>query len=344
MVAPVMAAAIAAPVIGGIMGGISSSKSRKQAAAAAAAAYAELSKVGLPPDLSREVILQKFQEMGILTPELEQDFDLQASQVAQIQEDPQLRNAQLEALSTLGQVSRGGLRAEDRAAYNELRNRVQQDAEAKRQQLLQSMQAKGMGGSGAELMAQLQSSQASADTASAGADNLAAEASRRALEAISQRANLAGSVRGQDLSAEEMKARAIDDRNRFLYENSVARQRGNVNRLNEAQAANLGNKQNIANMNVGQGNTESLRQNQAKRDYWQDQLGLASAKANALNNQGSVLAQNSQQQANMYSNLGNALGQGFAAYGSYANKASPAVPNNNQRSDDELLRSWKEIK
>lgn len=315
------AAAIAGPVIGGVLGASSASKARKQAAAAAAAAYAELSKVGMPPDLSKEVILQQFQEMGILTPELEQEIDLQASQVAQIEEDPALRTAQMEALNTLGGVSRGGLRAEDRTAYNELRAKTQQDAEAKRQQLLQSMAARGMGGSGAELMAQLQSAQASADTASAGADTLASDASKRALEALMQKSNVAGNIRSQDMSAAELKAKAIDDRNQFLYQNSVNRQSSNVAAKNAAQQANLANKQRLSELNTAQGNTEALRQNEAKRQTWQDQLALAQSKANALNNQGTVASQNAQSQANTYSALGNALGSGFATL---ANR--PATP------------------
>lgn len=309
------AAAIAGPVIGGIMGGMSASKARKQAAAAAAAAYAELNKVGMPPDLSKEVILQKFQEMGMLTPELEQEISLQGSEVAKIQEDPSLRGAQMEALNTLGQVSRGGLQAGDRQAYNELRAATQRDAEAKRQQVLQQMQSQGMGGSGASLIAQLQSGQAAEDTASAQGDRLAAQASQNALAALSQRSNLASGMRSQDMSAAELRAKAIDDRNRFLAENSVARQRANIGMKNEAQQANLANAQRLSELNVSQSNTEAQRQNQAKRDYFQDQLGLATAKANALNNQGTVAQQGAQAQANMYSGIGNALGQGFAAYG-----------------------------
>jgi|GEM_PF-2500349 len=309
------AGAIAAPIIGGILGGSSASKARKQAAAAAAAAYAELSKVGMPPDLSKEVILQQFQEMGMLTPELEQEINLQQSQVAQIEEDPSLRTAQMEALNTLGGVSRGGLRAEDRTAYNELRAKTQQDAEAKRQQLMQSMQARGMGGSGAELMAQLQSQQASADTAAAGADTLASESSRAAREAILSRANLAGSLRTQDFDTNEARSRAIDDRNQFLFQNSVNRQASNVGARNAAQAANLQNKQRLSEMNTSQGNAESLRQNEAKRQNWQDQLDLANAKAAALNNQAAQARADGQSKANTYSALGNAIGSGFAAYG-----------------------------
>ena len=314
------AAAIAGPVIGGILGGISAASGRRAAAAAAAAALAQLNAIGMPPDLSKEIILQQFQSQGVLTPELEQDIHLQASQVGQIQEDPNLRGAQLEALSTLGGVSRGGLRAEDRAAYNELRASTQRDAEAKRQQILQQMQARGQGGGGNELMAQLQAGQAAEDQASAQGDRLAAQASQNALAALGQRAQLAGSVRGQDFSTAQAKAQALDDRNQFLYQNSAARQRSNVGALNEAQAANLANKQRLSDVNTGQANTESLRQQQAKRDYFQDQLGLASAKANALNNQASVLQQNANSKAQMWSGVGNAVGQGAAAYGSSQSK------------------------
>jgi hypothetical protein len=315
-------ATVGAAVIGGIMGNISASSSRKQAAAASRAALAELNKIGMPPDLSKEIIMKQFESQGILTPDLEQEINLQASEVSQIKEDPSLRGAQMEALNTLGQVSRGGLQAGDRQAYNELRASTQRDAEAKRQQILQQMQMQGQGGSGASLIAQLQSGQAAEDTASMQGDRLAAQASQNALAALSQRSNLASGMRTQDMSAAEMRARAIDDRNRFLAENSVSRQRANVGALNEAQQANLANSQRLSEMNTSQANTEAQRQQQAKRDYFQDQLGLASAKASALNNQASQYQAAGQQKADMWSGLGSAVGQGFSAYGS-ANAKTP---------------------
>lgn len=314
------AAAIAGPVIGGIMGGISASSGRRAQAAAAAAALAELNRIGMPPDLSRQVILQHFQSTGILTPALEQDINLQASQVGQITEDPSLRENQMDVLNTLGQQSRGGLQAGDRQAYNELRANVQRDAQAKQQQLMQQYQAQGQGGSGAQMMAQLASAQGAADQSSAGADRLAAQASQNALSALSQRSQAASGLRSQDFNVNQARAQALDSRNQFLFQNSAAMQQRNVGAQNQAQAANLQNAQNLSNANVGQENTESLRQNQAKRDYYSDQMGLATAKANALNNQGSAIQQGAQQQANMYTGIGNALGQGAAVYGNYAAK------------------------
>ena len=311
----VTAGVLVAGVVGGMMSNSSAKKGRQAAAAAAAAAYAELNKIGMPPDLSKEIIMKQFESMGELTPELEQEINMQASEVAKIQEDPALRNAQMEALNTLGGVSRGGLRAEDRAAYNQLRNQVQQDGEAKRQQILQQMQARGMGGSGANLAAQLQSAQASVDTASAGADTLAADASKRALEALSQRANLAGNVRGQDMSAAEMRASAVDNRNQFLYENSVARQRNNIAAQNAAAASNLTNNQRLAEMNTQQQNAELLRQQEAKRQAYLDALDLAKAKANALNNQGQIAAANGAATGAAQAGIASAIGQGIATYG-----------------------------
>lgn len=313
----VTAGVVASSVIGGLLSSSSAKKAAKAQQAAAAAAFAELNKLGLPPDISKEVILKQFSSMGILSPELEQEVNLQESQVSKIQEDPSLRNASMEVLNTLGGMSRGGLRAEDRAAYNELRSRVQQDAEAKRQQLMQKFSSIGMTNSGANIASQLQSIQASADSASAGADSLAAEASRAAANALTQRANLAGNIRTQDMSAEQMKARAIDERNRFLYENSVIRQRQNTAAVNAAQESNLKNQQNVANANINQENEESLRQNEAKRQYYMDQLDLAKAKANALNSQGSAASAGYEARGKAQAGIFGAIGQGIGAYGSY---------------------------
>lgn len=321
-----MTAAIAAPLVGGILGGISASSGRKAAAAAAAQAMAQLQAIGMPPDLSREIILKQYQSQGVLTPELQQDINLQASNVGQIQEDPSLKSAQMESLGMLGQSARGGLTSADRAAYNQMRQSTQRDSEAKRQQIMQQMQARGQGGSGAELMAQLQSGQAAADESSAQGDRIAATASQNALQALRDRASLAGSVRGQDFSVNQARAEAEDQRNRFLFQNSATQQAANVAALNDARRANLNREQSVGDRNVSLANSESERQVNAKRDYFRDNLDLATAKSNALNNQATVIQNNANAKSKMFSDLGNAVGQGAAAYG--ANQRPEAASSN----------------
>jgi hypothetical protein len=329
-----LAGAVAAPVIGGLFGASAAAKGRAAAAQAAQAALAQLNALGMPPDLSKELILQKFQEAGQLTPELEQQIQLQASEMGNVKEDPSLRANQMDVLNTLAQQSRGGLQAGDRAAYNELRSKVQQDSEAKRQQIMQQMQAQGQGSSGASLMAQLQSSQGAADQAAAGSDRLAATAAQNALAALSQRGQQAGQLRSQDFSNASALAQAQDQRNQFLMQNSSSMQARNIAAQNAAQASNLANKQQVSSANTQTANAELARQNQAKQQYWDSQMGLATAKANALNNQGTVAQQGANAQANMYAGIGNALGQGIGAYGASSIAKDNLDATNAQREAD----------
>ena len=170
--------------IGGLLGGIFGGEDRSRAQELLKEAQKDIERVGAPPDLSREIILNKFKQAGLYKPELEQAIDLQQSKVSQIKEDASLRDAQTQALQMIMQRGRTGLTAEDRAAFNKLRAETARDSEAKRQQIMQSYQARGMGGAGAELAAQLQSAQGEVDRAAAGGDEIAAVASRNALQAM----------------------------------------------------------------------------------------------------------------------------------------------------------------
>lgn len=259
-------------IVGGIIGDHKSSGDRAKGQGYAEQAFNELLSIGVPPDLSKEIIMQKFQEAGIMTPELEQEINLTHSKMAELQEDPETREAQMEALNTFKSLSKTGLGATDRAALNQVRDTVQRDLEGKRQQILQSMQQRGMGGSGAELIAQLQGSQGSANQASMEGDRLAAMAEERALSALGKSADLAGNIRGTDYNVQSDKARSQDELNRFNTQNQIGMQRQNVGAKNAAQAQNLSNKQRVADANVGQANNEKLRQADAERQYWLDQV------------------------------------------------------------------------
>ncbi len=314
MSAAMIAASVAAPIIGGIVGNIMGAGDRKKARNAMKQAYAELEAIGFPPDLSKEVILKEFERAGIYSPELEEDLSSTFEEVQTIKEDPSLRQAQLKALQSMQQRAKVGLSAEDRAALNEVRRASSRDAEAKRQQILQNMAARGMGGSGAELIAQLQSSQAAAEQASMGSDTLMAQAQQRALQALGQSSDIASGIRSQDFGVNSANTAAMNERNRFLAENSIARQRQNVNMLNEAQRLNLAEQQRIQDANIAMQNQEKLRQNQAQRDVFQDKLGLASAKAGALTGQANYYQGQAQNTAQSMAGVGSAVGGGLSAY------------------------------
>lgn len=322
------AAAIAGPIIGGIIGNAAASGDREAARQAAAQAAAQLTSMGLPPDLSKQLILKEFQKAGTLTPEMEHEVNSGISQVSQIQEDPSLRNAQVAALNMFQQRSKG-LAPEDRAQLNGIRNQIASQEEAKRQQILQSFQQRGMGGSGAELAAQLAGAQSGANEASAQGDRLSAMASQNALQAMAQSGQLGGQIRGQDFDVNRTKASAADQFKQFDVQNQIARQARNVASANQAQAGNIQNTQNVSNANVQQANAETERANQAHQDYWNSLLQRNTAAANALNGQASNLQQQAGQTAGMWQGIGSGVGAGAGAYLNYSNKKPEQKQNVN---------------
>lgn len=307
---------VAAPIVGGLVGNMMAQKDKAAQKKAMKAALAELEAVGMPPDLSKEIIVEELQRQGVYTPELEQEINVAESEYRQIKEDPELQKAQLKALSGLQDRAKVGLSAEDRASLNQVRQEVQRDAEAKRQQVLQQMQARGMGGSGAELIAQLQAGQAGAELASQQSDTLMAQAQQRALDALGRSGQMAGEMQQAQFGREAQIAQAIDERNRFMAENSIARQQRNVASLNQAQAANLAEQQRLHEANIAARRAEAERQSAEQGSQWDRKLGLAGAKSNVLTGQANTYGQQAQSTAQGYSQMGSGVGTGLGALGS----------------------------
>lgn len=297
-----------AQLAGGLLGGIFGSADKQKAKDLMDEAYKQMADMGMPPDLSQAILLQKFKEAGILSPEMEQEIKLTPSRVAGITEDPSLRDTQQNALERLTQVSKGGLRPEDRAAYNQLRSESEKALQGKIGQIQQGFQAKGQGGQGAELAAQLQASQEGANRMSAQGDQISADASKRALEALSTSGQMAGQVRAQDFDVARTKAAADDDFQRFNAANSMAIQSRNIAAKNAAQMQNLQNKQDIMNKNTMQSNQELARQNEAKRQYYQDQMARTQAIVKAKQDQANVYAGSAANTAQNWQSIGAGAG------------------------------------
>lgn len=310
--AALAAGQIISTVVGGIQAGNARREAEDRARRAMDEALAIIDSTGAPPDLSQKIIMQKFQQAGLLTPEVEQAISVGVSKASQITEDSALREAQTDALKTMSERGRLGLTAEDRASLNKVRNDVQRDVEAKRQQILQNFAARGQGGSGSELIAALNASQSGANLASEQGDRIAAQASRNALEAMTRAGDLGGRIRAQDFEVANSKARAADEMRRFDIANRIGVQTRNVANLNQANRANLENKQRIADMNINQENQELLRQNEAKRQRWLDQLEMNKAKANARTGQANAAiaagARNAQGIADTTKGINSAIG------------------------------------
>lgn len=148
------------------------------------------------------------------------------------QADPASIAAQRRALSELtGIVDQGGLTAIDRARIADTRADADQYLRGQREATLANMEARGMRGSGAELMAQLQAQQAAGQRMSD--ENLQTEAmaQRRAMEALGMLGGQAGQVRGQSYGEASNLAQAGDAMNRY---NQQALDTWQRNQQNEA--------------------------------------------------------------------------------------------------------------
>lgn len=308
-------ASAAMPIIGGLIGRAASEGDRADAKAAIDDGIRQLTSLGAPPDLSKKIIYEQLEKQGILTPELEEDIELSANRYEDIKEDTTLRDAQTGALMDIQQRGRVGLSPEDRAALAEIRQQTAQDAEAKRQQILQSMAQRGMAGSGAELASQMMAAQSGANRQSQEGMQLSGMASQRALQALSQSAGLASDIRRQDLVLPEMQARAASDIDRFNVSNQRDVQQRNVSSKNVAQEKNLSEAQRIADYNAQLENQERLRQAEAQRTYWLDSMDRARTIYNMQRDKSAMHQQQADNTQSMYSKMGSSAGSGLSSLG-----------------------------
>lgn len=141
----------------------------------------------------------------------------------QVQTNPQDAQAQRDVYSQLlEQGKSGALRPQDRARLNEVQNTQAAQEKGSRDAILSNMAERGMGGSGAELAAQLSNQQAGAQRASNAGIQVAGQADARAQQALMSGAELAAAVRGQDTQEGEYNATARNNANIFNVGQNVA--------------------------------------------------------------------------------------------------------------------------
>lgn len=313
-----------APVVAGVaaLGGAAISADARNKAASISQQAAELiTKLRLPPDQARPLILEELKRAGIYSPELEEAVFQETSKLANLQElDPSVRATQKSALNEILARGKVGLTPEERAALNKTRRKLMQDAESNRDTLMQQFAARGQLDSGAQLAAQLSAQQEATRAASDASEDISALVSRRALEAISSGATLAGQMRGQDMDLAKTRASAEDEMNRFNVTNQIARNARNTATLNNAQLANLQEAQRIQDANTTMRNQEKLRQRAGEQTDYQNKFQKAQAAANAMNSQATNLQNDANATTKMIGGIGEGVAGGVAAYNNYAQK------------------------
>jgi len=213
------------------------------------------------------------ESVGDMTPDQIRTFLMENTAFDDIYLDPRLKESQMRALEQLQEISDSeGITAQDRARLERIRMEEETRARGAREAILQGAQQRGIGGSGIELMAQMQNQQEAATRQSMRDTEVAAQAEQRRMDAILGAGNLGGQMRSQEFGEQSRTAEARDALQRFNLANQQQTEAQNVAARNAAQQYNLANQQQIANQNK-QWLAAIPQQN------FQNQLGIASAQA-----------------------------------------------------------------
>lgn len=211
---------------GGIIGELVASGRQEEADRIMAKAYAAYGSIDLPT--LEQVAAQELGE----------------TEYRKIKEDPRLKDAQLQALSQLQQVTKdGGLGINDRAMLNRSLGEANRVAQANQQGILENAAARGRLDSGAMLAAQLQNAQGTANRAQQAGLDVAGQAQQRALQAMMNAGQLGGQIRGQEWQQQSDAARAqdaiarynADARTNAAMNSNAVKQQDYLNRLDQGK-------------------------------------------------------------------------------------------------------------
>lgn len=270
-----------------------------RAADASQAAVDALASLQTPDVSQMQLQLETLVQQGLISPEDAQVYMQNPSLMAGITTDPALQQAQYDALASLQDIGEDGLTAQDKADLSRIQTQEQAQARGAREALMQSMEARGMGGSGASLLAQLTANQAAATDQSQRDLDIAGQAQARKLQAIQQAGALGGQMQQTAFSQAAQKAQAQDAINQFNTQNMNTIGLANTNARNQAAQANLAEKQRIADSNVATRNQQQQYNKQLTQQDFENRYRRAGGMAGAYQNQAQNFNQAGQQNMNL---------------------------------------------
>ena len=272
-----------------------------------------------PPEIP-EIEFQKYSTpealtyLGNFTPEELRATGLPAGVINQA-----MRQKQLQAVGGVEELSETGLSAIDRAALTEIQNQIATQERGQRESILQNMAQRGISGSGQELAAQLQGSQAASQQASTQGMAQAAQAQRARVQALSSLSEMAGGIEGTDFQREAQRQEAQDVINRFNTQNRNVAGLRDLDLQQSLRNEFEREKNRVSQANVDLTNQQNL-QNKVKRPL--AQYGLQTDYVSGISQGIGGVGQTQQQQqlANqqaMMQGIGTGLTTGGSVAGSY---------------------------
>ena len=288
--------------IGGVIGGLAGLAGGQSADDAADAAkrereqqYAAYANIPLPTaaDLAYHLGNENYVGDTQVAPLVTQQ--LGPSAYEQISVDPRLQASQNAALAQYTQLANGQMSDADKAAFQMAQRTAAGQAQAKQGQILQEMQQRGQGGSGAELIARLQGAQSSTDQLQAAQLQQAQAMQQARLQALSQQAGLSSQMENQQYGQQANLAQARQAINNFNAQNAQQVANNLWGAQNQANQINQSMRQGVNLNNTNINNTQAERQANIPQIQFGNQMSRAGGVSGAL---GGQAAANQQQAAN----------------------------------------------
>lgn len=208
-------------------------------------------------DTAEQLQRQALEQYGTMDPDalLKIDVSAQDTEFGNVTEDASLRDAQLRALSQLGDMATGQS-PEDAAAYAQAQQESGAFERGLREAAARRLSERGISGNSGLAVASQMGAAQQATQQKANADlQTAADARRRALAALGQYGNMAGNIRGMDYQRAADRAAAQDSINRFNAGQRFNQAQGTFNNRMDVAGAKAGQYGTLAGMYQHRGDT-----------------------------------------------------------------------------------------
>jgi hypothetical protein len=313
-----MAIAAAANVAGTYFGNEAAKNDKNAQRKAMEAARAEFDKLGIPPKDGMSILYDQIKKVAPdYSPEEFKATMQQGTEYDKVSTDPRYKDAQLQSLAALRQVADGGQTLQDKLDVENNKRKMLGQSQAAQQQVLNSLQQRGISSAGMELASRQQAAQDSANQMAQYQAQVQAQAQQRALEAMMRGGQLASSYRDQDFSEQAKRAQAQDMINQFNAQTTNQAGQYNVGNRNPAQQLNNAEAQRIADANVGIRNKGRDTRANAGVTNWNQKYQQAAGKSGAANTSAGYYGQQAQGQRDMWGGLvqgGNQLAGEYIKY------------------------------
>lgn len=273
-------------------------------------ALAELQNIPLP--ILKEMYPEMYKQVATLNPEMESAVTLGPSASEGIILDPVYKKAQMDALGSLMDITEAdGRDAKFQADASRLQNELNSNLKGNTDAITQNMAMKGMSGGMSELVSKQLATQGAADRQAQLELDLNAQAQERALQALMNQGQLAGSMSQNDFNQKLAKTDRQDAISKFNTQNQQQVSSNNVNTKNNAQQFNAQTAQNVSNMNTDANNAAQKYNLSLPQQNFQNRMTKAGAVSNGYNNIASREDDERNKNAQFWGNL---ISSGASAY------------------------------